>query len=123
MASENAFLSGRYIFFLGLEIVILGIYAVLSQVLLKKSAQREHTSFIKEYVNPFVIGGYGLLLLLMILAIYCNTGLEYMAVVLLEATSYVMVMILSQIIFKEKITRFKFIGMCLIIIGIVVFNI
>ncbi len=35
-ASENDFLSGRYIFFLGLEIVILGIYAVLWQQVIKR---------------------------------------------------------------------------------------
>jgi drug/metabolite transporter (DMT)-like permease len=97
--------------------------AALSQVLLKKSAQREHTSFITEYLNPLVIGGYGLLMVSMLLTIYSNTGLEYMAVVLLEAMSYIMVMIMSRIVFKEKITRFKFIGMCLIILGIVVFNV
>ncbi len=106
-----------------LLMIIAEFIAALSQVLLKKSAQREHGSFITEYLNPYVVGGYGLLMVSMILAIYCNTGLEYMAVVLLEATSYVMVMILSRIVFKEKITRFKFIGMCLILIGIVVFNV
>ncbi len=35
-ASENEFLSVRYIFFLGLEIVILGIYAILWQQVIKR---------------------------------------------------------------------------------------
>ena len=96
--------------------------AAVSQVFLKKSAQKEHGSFIKEYVNPLVIGGYGLLVLSMMLTIYCNTGLEYMAAVLMESMSYIMVMIMSRLVFKEKITRFKFIGICLIMLGIVTFN-
>ena len=35
--------------------------AAFSQFLLKKSANRSHDSFLKEYLNPYVIGGYGLL--------------------------------------------------------------
>ena len=102
---------------LGAELI-----AAVSQVLLKKSAQKEHGSFIREYVNPFVIGGYGLLVISMMLTIYCNKGLEYMTAVLMESMSYIMVMIMSRLVFKEKITRYKFIGMCLIMLGIVTFN-
>ena len=36
--------------------------ASFSQVLLKKGAMRTWSSFIREYLNPWVIGGYFLLL-------------------------------------------------------------
>ena len=108
------------VFFL---IMIFGeLLASVSQVLLKKSSQKEYPSFIREYLNVLVIGGYGLLVLSMIVGIFCYKGLGYMGVVVMEPIAYIMVMFFSRIFFKEKITVNKIIGMCLIIGGIVVFN-
>ena len=107
----------KYIFIAILAYLI----ASISQVLLKKSAGKEYSSFIREYLNILVIGGYGLLLLSMILVIFCYRGLGYMGVVVMEPLSYIMVVILSALIFKEKITSRKIACMLLIVGGIVVF--
>lgn len=96
--------------------------ATTSQVLLKKSAQKEYPNFIREYLNILVIAGYGLLVLSMIIGIFCYRGLGYMGVVVMEPIAYILVMFFSRVIFKEKITVNKIIGMCFIIGGIVVFN-
>ena len=53
-------------FFLALLSLLI---ASTSQVLLKMGAQREYSSFLREYLNPFVIGGYGLLMVSMVIAI------------------------------------------------------
>lgn len=95
--------------------------ASVSQVLLKMSAQREYPSFIREYLNAFVIGGYGLLVISMVITIFCYDGLGYLGVVVLEPISYIIVMFMSRVIFKEKIVTTKIIGMILIICGIAVF--
>ncbi len=95
--------------------------ASTSQVLLKKSAQKEYPSFIREYLNALVIGGYGLLVLSMVISIFCYDGLGYMGVVVMEPIAYVIVMFMSRVVFKEKFVRSKIIGMVLIISGIVVF--
>ncbi|WP_024865400.1 multidrug ABC transporter [Butyrivibrio sp. FCS014] len=97
------------------------LLASTSQILLKKSAQKEYPSFIREYLNILVIGGYGLLVLSMVLSIFCYGRLGYMGVVVMEPMAYIMVMILSRIVFKEKITPRKIIGVVLILAGIVVF--
>lgn len=97
------------------------LIASTSQVLLKLGAQREYPNFIREYLNPFVIGGYGLLVVSMVIAIVCYKGLGYLGTIVLEPISYVIVMILSRIIFREKVTRSKIVGMLLIIAGIAVF--
>ena len=97
------------------------LLAAVSQVLLKLSAQKEYSSFLREYLNPLVIGGYGLLLVSMVLVIFCYGGLGYLAVIVLEPISYIIVMFMSRAIFKEKIVPFKIIGMVLIICGIAVF--
>ena len=49
-------------------ILVLSIFvASVSQVLLKKSSLKKYDSIIKEYLNPYVITGYILLLLSTIL--------------------------------------------------------
>ncbi len=101
--------------------ILAELVAAISQVLLKKSAQKEYPSFIREYLNILVIGGYGLLVLSMVMGIFCYGGLGYMGVVVMEPIAYIMVMFLSRVIFKEQITVSKIVGMCLIIGGIVVF--
>ena len=101
--------------------IFVELLASVSQVLLKKSAQKEYPSRIREYLNVLVIGGYGLLVLSMIIGIFCYKHLGYMGTVILEPIAYIMVMILSRIIFGEKITTNKLIGMSLIVVGIAVF--
>lgn len=107
------------IFFL--LMLILETIASTSQVLLKKSAQKEYPSFIREYLNVLVIGGYGLLVLSMVISIFCYSGLGYMGVVVMEPIAYIIVMFMSRVIFKEKITPRKIAGMILIIGGIAAF--
>ncbi len=104
-----------------LLMIVAEIVASSSQVLLKKSAGKSYENFIREYVNPLVIGGYSLLVLSMIISIFCYKGLGYMGVVVIEPIGYVIVMFFSRIFFKEKITRTKLIGMLLIVGGIAVF--
>ncbi len=108
------------IFFL--VMIFVELLASVSQVLLKKSAQKEYPSRIREYLNVLVIGGYGLLVLSMIIGIFCYKHLGYMGTVILEPVAYILVMFLSRLVFGEKITTRKIIGMCLIIGGIIVFN-
>jgi drug/metabolite transporter (DMT)-like permease len=109
------------IFFL--VMIFVELLASVSQVLLKKSAQKEYPSRIREYLNVLVIGGYGLLVLSMIIGIFCYKHLGYMGTVVMEPIAYIMVMFLSRLVFGEKITGKKVIGMCLIIAGILIFNI
>ena len=95
--------------------------AAVSQLLLKKSAMQEHSGFLREYLNVFVIGGYALLVVSMVIVIFCYSGLDYMGVVVVEPISYVMVMLLSRLVFGEKLTASKLAGMALIVCGIAVF--
>ncbi len=97
------------------------LLASSSQILLKKSAGKQYSSRIREYLNMLVIGGYGMLVISMLLTILCYGGLGYMNVVVLEPMGYIIVMILSRLIFKEKITVRKLLGMALILGGIFTF--
>ncbi len=101
--------------------ILAELIASTSQILLKKSAEKEYPSFIREYLNVLVIGGYGMLMISMIISIFCYDGLGYMGVVVMEPLGYIIVMFLSRLVFKEKFTIRKLIGMVLILGGIAVF--
>ncbi len=95
--------------------------ASFSQILLKKSTVCKYNSVIKEYLNLYVIGGYGLLFISMLLTIYAYSGMDYKNGPVIEAFGNVIVLVLSFIFFKEKISIRKLAGIICIIGGIVVF--
>lgn len=97
------------------------VIAAFSQLLLKASANRPHASLMREYLNPFVIGGYGLLVISMLLTIGAFRGLAYKNGPVIESLGYVLVMLLSRLFFKERLTRRKLASTALIIAGILVF--
>ena len=97
------------------------LLASVSQILLKKSSGKEYPNFIRQYLNILVIGGYGLLVVALFVAIICYGHMPYMYVVIIEPVGYILVMFLSRFVFKEKITRSKVAGMMLILCGILIF--
>lgn len=97
------------------------IVASLSQILLKKSAMKLYPSFIREYLNLYVIIGYGMMFISMLLTIFVYSGLPYKNVPIVEAFGYVLVMLLSAVFFQEKITNRKIWGTALIILGVAVY--
>ena len=80
------------------------VVAAFAQILLKKSAEKTYTSPIKEYLNAYVIFGYGLMFLSMFITIMAYSGLEFTNVPVIESLGYIVVMFLSYLFFKEKIT-------------------
>jgi multidrug transporter EmrE-like cation transporter len=109
----------RYVTAMFLSVVV----ASVSQVLLKKSTTVSRQNIIGEYLNPYVICGYGLLVVSMLLTVYAYSGMEYKNGPMIESLGNVLVLLLSYFMFKEKISRHKLIGIGLIIAGIVIFNI
>lgn len=95
--------------------------AAVSQMLLKKGALKQYDSFIRQYLNPYVICGYGLTFLSMFLTVLAYRGLEYKIVPILESIGFILVMLLSRIFFNEKLTTKKILGTCIILIGIGVY--
>lgn len=106
-----------YFFLLLLSVII----ASFSQVLLKISSGKSHPSLVREYFNPYVIAGYGMLLISTIFTILAFHGMDYKNGPLIESSGYIFIMLLSRWILKEKITRKKLIGNGLILLGIVVY--
>jgi len=95
--------------------------ASFSQVLLKMGAGKTYSSKIREYLNLYVSGGYGMLFVSMLLTIVAYSHLSYLSVPVVEAVGYVLVPVLSYLFFKEKMSVRKVTGICLILIGIVIY--
>lgn len=102
-------------------LIISVIVAAFAQILLKKSAEKTYSSPIREYLNVYVIFGYGLMFLSMFITIMAYSGLDFTNVPVIESLGYIVVMILSYFFFKEKITKRKLLGMAVIMAGIFVY--
>lgn len=110
-------MSNRYIFVMFLSVSA----ASISQLLLKKSAIKTYVSIVKEYLNPLVIGGYGILLLSMGLTIYAYSGMDYKNGPIIESFGNVIVLVLGYLFFREKISVKKLVGIACIMAGMAVF--
>lgn len=97
------------------------IVASLSQDFTEKERVQTYTSVIREYLNAYVIIGYGMMVLSTLLTVGGYAGLEYKNGAVIESLGFVLVMILSRLVFGEKITKKKLLGNVLILLGIFVF--
>ena len=97
------------------------VIASFSQVILKMGAGRTYNSKIREYLNVYVITGYGMLFVSMVITVIVYSRLSYLSVPVIEAVGYVLVPVLSYFIFKEKFTKRKLLGIVFILTGIVIY--
>lgn len=95
----------------------------VSQILLKKSAQKEYPSKLREYLNPMVIIAYGMFFGSTLITMYALKVVPLSMSPILESAGYIFVAILSFLFLKEKMSKKQLIGMTLIIIGIVIYSI
>ena len=97
------------------------VIASCSQILLKKGAMKKYDSFIREYLNVYVISGYFLMFGSLFLTMIAYRGLNFLNVPVLEAIGYVLVPVLSYLFFKEQLTKKKIAGIACILVGIFVY--
>ena len=107
----------KYVFLLILAVLVSSI----SQIILKKSSSKTYKLIIKEYLNVYVITGYGLMVLSTVLVVLGLKGVPYKNEPIIESLGYLFVMILSNRLLGEKITKKKFLGNVLILVGIAVY--
>ena len=97
------------------------IVASFSQILLKKSALKEYSSVWREYLNPWVIIGYGMMVLSTLLTVFADRGVDYKNGPVIDSVGFLLVMLWSRLFFGEKITKRKVIGNLLILTGIFIY--
>ena len=69
----------------------------ISQIFLKKSAEKKYESILLEYLNPRVIVSYGLFFLSTLLTMYAYREVPLSFGALLEASGYIYVLSLIHI--------------------------
>ena len=106
-----------------LLIIFSGFLAAISQILLKKSASAVHASRIREYLNPYVILGYGGYACVLALNIFLFTRMQFRYGVLSNSLAIVFVMLPSRRLLNENITAKKLFGAALIVTGVICFAI
>lgn len=94
----------------------------VSQILLKRAANRTYETPLKEYLNLLVVGAYGLFFCSVILTMLALKYVPLSMSPILESTGYIFVSVMGYIFLKEKFTRRKLCGFALILAGVIIFN-
>lgn len=94
----------------------------VSQVLLKKSAQKKYDNIIAEYMNPMVIFSYSMFIICTLVTLIAYKKIPLSLGAILESSGYIFVNILGMFFLNEKISKGKMKGMLFIILGIIIFQ-
>lgn len=105
-----------------LLMLVCTVFSAVSQILLKQSANQEHESALKEYLNWRVITAYMIFGSVLLVNTYAYTQVDMKYGAVLDTFTYVFVLILSWLVLKEKITRGKLIGNLLIVAGVLIYT-
>ena len=104
-------------------LLLAGVFvSAISQVMLKKAADKHFDSALKEYLNPLVIGAYSIFIVSTFLSILAYKGIPLSMGPILEATGYFYVTFFGVRIFHEKLNSKKMVALALIIVGIIAYS-
>lgn len=103
-------------------LILLSVFvSALSQILLKKSALKSYKSRIFEYLNPLVIMAYIMFFGAVCIDLVALRFVPVSFVPVIETSSYIFVMLLGRLVFKERISKKQLLSMALIITGIFIY--
>lgn len=94
----------------------------VSQILLKKAANKTYKDHIGEYLNPLVVFAYGMFFGSVILTMLALKNIPLSMQPILESTGYIFVTIMGYFFLKEKVGKRKLTGIGLIMLGILIFS-
>ena len=104
-------------------IFLFGVFiSSISQIILKKAALKQYDSKIKEYMNPRVIFAYIIFFAATLCSIMAYKVIPLSLGPILESAGYIFVAFMSWLFLKEKISKQKVLGLSIIVIGIIIYN-
>ncbi|HOW14885.1 EamA family transporter [Methanosarcina sp.] len=106
-----------------LYLVSVIVFTGSSQVLLKMGANRANKKkFIVAYANPYTFTAYSLYMLTTILTVYALKNIPLNLFYASTSLKFVLILILSRLMLREKINSRKVFAVLLIVAGVIVFN-
>ncbi len=106
-----------------LYLVLVIVFTGFSQVLLKVGANKANKKkFTMAYVNPYTFIAYSLYTLTTILTVYALKDISLDLFYASTSLKFVLILILSKLMLREKINSSKTFAVLLIFVGVIVFN-
>ncbi|WP_028544006.1 EamA family transporter [Paenibacillus taiwanensis] len=102
-------------------VIILVVTNSVAQVFLKLGAVQNKSTFLK-IINLHTIVGYSLFFLATLLSVYSLKFISFKELTVIISLNYVVTLLLSILILKEKFTGRKVLSTLLIVFGVIVFN-
>ncbi len=99
-----------------------GVLSAFSQILLKKGSAINRKTIWEEYFNAYVIAGYAIMVICMLLTVVAFAGIPFKYAGVLESLGYIYIMLFSRLLLNEKITGKKAIGNIVIVTGVMIFS-
>jgi drug/metabolite transporter (DMT)-like permease len=106
------------------ELIYIGIFLACvfvsscSQILLKIAADKGYKG-LRAYFNMRVIAGYSIFLLVSFTIVFLYRYVELSTGVLLDASSYIFIPLLSFFMLGERLSKKKIIGLLFVISGLI----
>lgn len=97
------------------------LVSAVSQVILKKSSQKKHKSFLAEYLDPVVIVAYAMFFGSTLLTMTAYKKVPLSMSPIFDCGSYILIILFGVMIFKEKLTRRKILAMVILLAGVVIY--
>lgn len=103
-------------------VLISSLLGVASQMMLKHSARKNYPSWWREYINIWVISGYSIMVLSLLINLWAiHIGVLAQEVSIIECINYLLIPLAAWWVFKEPITKRKMVAIGIIIVGVIVF--
>ena len=102
--------------------LVVVVFTSMGHLLLKIAASRVTESGSRLYTHPLSVLGYGIFAFVAFLSIYAMKGLDLKVFFALNSLTYICIPILAYLILRESVTRNKIIGVIIISIGVLLFN-
>jgi multidrug transporter EmrE-like cation transporter len=96
----------------------------VGQTLLKIGSRKvdRNNQFISSYLNPYVIFAYGLFVIVTILSVFALKEISLKIFYSFTSLNFFLVLVFSYFILKEPVNKGQILGIGLIVLGIIVFN-
>jgi len=107
-----------------IAILLAVLLTVCAQTLLKLGANygKKHNSNIKLFVNKYTPFGILFFLMVTLLNLFALQKVELKEMAFILPSVYIFIPIVSIFILNEKITKLRFIGIAVIVVGMGIFN-